>query len=160
MCDEARNIVPVVAFYENDKILKRLFPHPCSTGKKALPVSSNQISFLLKFLTPALIKGIYARPTGALELLLYQERMLQLLFLTASCSCHMIFSVIAGSRAIKNHKLRQVREEAAVVTLFMCMGVPGYPFFEGGHSGKIPHLALPFRPLIAGSCCVVSCSRS
>ena len=42
----------------------------------------------------------------------------------------MIISVIAGSWAIKNHKLRQVRKEAAVVTLFMCSGVPGYPFFH------------------------------
>ncbi len=42
----------------------------------------------------------------------------------------MIFSVIAGSCAIKTHKPRQVREEAAVVILFMCMGLPGYPFFK------------------------------
>ena len=54
---------------------------------------------------------------------------------------HMIVSVIAGSCAIKNHKPRQVREEAAVVTLFMCMGVPGYPFFqESKGRGKYPLL--------------------
>jgi hypothetical protein len=47
---------------------------------------------------------------------------------TASLSIRMIISVIAGSCAIKNHKPRQVRKEAAVVTLFMCAGVPGYPF--------------------------------
>ena len=49
---------------------------------------------------------------------------------TASFHSHMIFSVIAGSCAIKNHKPRQVREEAAVVTLFMCIGAPGYPFLR------------------------------
>ena len=38
--------------------------------------------------------------------------------------------VIAGSCATKNRELRQVREEAAVVKLFVCRRVPGYPFLS------------------------------
>ena len=55
-------------------------------------------------------------------------------------------SVIAGSCAIKNRKLRQVRKEAAVANLFMCTGVPGYPFFAQS-------CMVPFPPTRHRFCC-------
>ncbi len=42
---------------------------------------------------------------------------------------NLFFSVIAGSCATKSRKPRQVREEATVVSNFVCRSVPGYPFF-------------------------------
>ena len=50
--------------------------------------------------------------------------------------------VIAGSCATKNHKLRQVREEAAVVKLFVCRRGAWLSFFYQSISIKLACLEL------------------
>ena len=57
-------------------------------------------------------------------------------------------SVIAGSCATKNHELRQVREEAAAVNLFVCYGGARLSFFC--NQAHAPHLCTVAPVRIAG----------